>query len=65
MKKIFTIIFCLVISLATIKVKAQTVTIGDNTDKIYTVVEKEPEFPGGQKAYNKFLYKNLKLSDSY
>lgn len=41
----------------------ETTTINDIVNKIYTVVEKEPEFPGGKKAYYEFLSKNLKWPD--
>jgi protein TonB len=36
------------------------VVVEDDADKIWTVVEQQPEFPGGLEAMMKFLQKNMK-----
>jgi TonB family protein len=79
MKKTFLIILLLVfaglVKAQNILVKSQIIDgkkppyyIDDSSilpDKngVYTVCEHEPMFPGGQKAYQKFILKNLKWPD--
>lgn len=70
MIKIATIIFSLVILLSSITVKGQSeITLNVDTpkakapkfgdDKIFVVVEHEPDFKGGMVAFHKYLQKNI------
>lgn len=38
----------------------QVVAEGNDDDKIFTVVEQQPEYPGGMEAMSKFISKNLR-----
>jgi len=41
---------------------AQTTTTAPAEDKIFTLVEQIPAYPGGEKAMQKFVVKNLKYT---
>ena len=64
MKRIATCIFCLGLSLTALKSNAQTIAIRDSTDKVYTVVEKEPEFKGGKNLFYKYFQHTLRYPAS-
>jgi protein TonB len=59
MKKIF--LFLLLLNLSPVFLKAQTEgeTTPNKNEDVFTVVETMPEYPGGEKAMNKFLDENL------
>lgn len=59
-KTISLFVLLLMIGAFTLNVSAQEKKSDKNADVVYTVVEKEAEFPGGFEAMNRFLSENIK-----
>ena len=62
-------LFCCFIIIFPIFAKAQCDSLkpykGDGKEAGYTVVEENPQFPGGEEARNAFLRANIKLPDNW
>jgi len=57
MKNALSLVLFLILALCA---KARTFSFNSDTSKIYTVVQKYPEFPGGESKFQEYIYDNQK-----